>query len=52
MDKIITQRLINHSYNRDKRNNNNKPVENKTPIKTKVNQEKLLSYDLMFDIIS
>jgi hypothetical protein len=51
MDKIITQRLINHSYNKDKRNNN-KPVENKPPIKSKINQEKLLSYDLMFDIIS
>jgi len=46
MDKIITQRLINHSYNKDKRNNN------KPPIKSKINQEKLLSYDLMFDIIS
>lgn len=34
MDKIITQRLINHSYNKDKRNNN-KPVENKPPIKVK-----------------
>ena len=51
MDKIITQRLINHSYNKDKRNNN-KPVENKPPLKSKINQEKLLSYDLMFDIIS